>query len=115
MSIETIKSVGERNKLFPVFLKLEELNVLLVGAGKVGVEKLRALIANNENTQLTVVSEKFDIEMDQLIQYYPNINKVEKRFDASDLVGIDIVIVAVDRASNSTAIASMVKDAGLLV
>lgn len=115
MSIETIKSVGERNKLFPVFLKLEELNVLLVGAGKVGVEKLRALIANNENTQLTVVSEKFDIEMAQLIQYYPNINKVEKRFDASDLVGIDIVIVAVDRASNSTAIASMVKDAGLLV
>ena len=30
----------DTNNLFPVFLKLEEMNVLLVGAGNVGIEKL---------------------------------------------------------------------------
>ena len=29
---------ADKNRLFPVFLKLEELEVLLVGAGKVGLE-----------------------------------------------------------------------------
>ena len=38
------------NHLFPVFLKLEELRVLLVGAGKVGLEKLTSLLTNSPST-----------------------------------------------------------------
>jgi precorrin-2 dehydrogenase/sirohydrochlorin ferrochelatase len=30
----------ERNELYPVFLKLNNLNVLIVGGGNVGLEKL---------------------------------------------------------------------------
>jgi precorrin-2 dehydrogenase / sirohydrochlorin ferrochelatase len=30
----------ERNELYPVFLKLHQLNVLIVGGGNVGLEKL---------------------------------------------------------------------------
>ena len=37
---------NHKNTLFPVFLKLEEMHVLLVGAGNVGLEKLHALLAN---------------------------------------------------------------------
>jgi hypothetical protein len=35
------------------FLKLEELSVLLVGAGKVGLEKLTSLLTNSPSTPCT--------------------------------------------------------------
>ena len=34
----------DSNNLFPVFLKLEELDTLIVGGGNVGLEKLNALL-----------------------------------------------------------------------
>ncbi|HET7897664.1 MAG TPA: NAD(P)-dependent oxidoreductase, partial [Flavisolibacter sp.] len=40
---ETKEPNDTTNRLFPVFLKLETLHVLVVGAGKVGLEKLNAL------------------------------------------------------------------------
>src|SRR4051812_22880799 len=47
---------GGINKLFPVFLKLEQLHVLLIGAGNVGLEKLQALMNNAPATKIRVVA-----------------------------------------------------------
>ena len=46
----------DTNNLFPVFLKLEELNVLLIGAGNVGIEKLASIIANSPLTPVRIVA-----------------------------------------------------------
>ena len=46
----------DKNRLFPVFLKLEELEVLLVGGGKVGLEKLTAVLHNAPSTSVTIVA-----------------------------------------------------------
>ena len=46
----------DKNRLFPVFLKLEELEVLLVGGGKVGLEKLTAVLHNAPATSVTIVA-----------------------------------------------------------
>ena len=35
------------NDLFPIFLKLEHLNTLVVGGGNVGLEKISALLRNS--------------------------------------------------------------------
>jgi hypothetical protein len=35
------------NNLFPVFLKLENLRLLIVGGGYVGMEKLRTVLQNS--------------------------------------------------------------------
>ena len=37
----------ERNNLFPIFLKLRNIDTLLIGAGNVGLEKLEALLKND--------------------------------------------------------------------
>ena len=42
------------NELFPVFLKLNQLHILLVGAGNVGLEKLTAILSNSPQTRVTV-------------------------------------------------------------
>ena len=49
-------TIKESNKLFPVFLKLEELHVLLVGAGNVGLEKLQAILNNAPATSITIIA-----------------------------------------------------------
>jgi siroheme synthase (precorrin-2 oxidase/ferrochelatase) len=36
-----------KNNLFPVFLKLEELRLLIVGAGEIGYEKLNTVLSNS--------------------------------------------------------------------
>ena len=47
--------IEEGNKLFPVFLKLETLRLLIIGGGNVALEKLNAVIANSPATNIHVV------------------------------------------------------------
>jgi hypothetical protein len=49
----------DQNPLFPAFLKLENLRVLLVGGGNVGLEKLTAILRSSPKAQATIVSLTF--------------------------------------------------------
>jgi precorrin-2 dehydrogenase/sirohydrochlorin ferrochelatase len=85
-----------KNRLFPVFLKLEELNVLLVGGGNVGLEKLSAMLNNSPDSTVTVVADMFRDEIIEYVKDYPKVTLVERRFDFNDLNGRDLVILATD-------------------
>jgi precorrin-2 dehydrogenase/sirohydrochlorin ferrochelatase len=49
----------ERNELYPIFLKVSQLNVLIVGGGKVGLEKLTFLLKSSPKAQVQMVSITF--------------------------------------------------------
>jgi len=66
----------DTNKLFPIFLKLEELNVLVVGGGKVGLEKLNAIINNSPATRITIVAGNILEKIKKLAQKYPKRKKL---------------------------------------
>jgi precorrin-2 dehydrogenase/sirohydrochlorin ferrochelatase len=85
------------NQLFPVFLKLEHLQTLLVGGGNVGLEKLSALLANSPNASVTVVADYFLEETKLLAASAPYVRLVERKFMMSDLDGKDIAILATDQ------------------
>lgn len=108
---------GEReaNNLFPVFLKLEELHVLLVGAGKVGLEKLKALLQNSPATRISVVAAEVLEELRVFAEDYPLVSIEERPFDISDVDDKDIVIVAVDDRATSQAIRLLAKEKKILV
>ncbi|WP_045688189.1 TSUP family transporter [Hymenobacter sp. AT01-02] len=82
------------NRLFPVFLKLEQLHVLLVGGGVVGFEKLSAMLANSPATAVTVVATYFSPELKVLAERHPAVQLREQAYQTTDLVGHDIVVVA---------------------
>ena len=103
------------NFLFPVFLKLESLSVLVVGAGKVGHEKLSALIHNAPLTTVRVVSSHVSEEVKQMVEGLSNITVVEKPFEVADLDGVSIVIVAINDHSVSQHIRDEAKAKGKLV
>lgn len=86
----------EGNLLFPVFLKLEELNLLIVGGGNVGLEKLSAVLRNSPATPVTLVSREIGEEVRTLAAQYPNVQLVERPYLTEDLDGKDIVIAATD-------------------
>ena len=49
----------ERNNLYPIFLKLSSLQVLIVGGGNVAQEKLDFILKSSPDAQVTIVSPMF--------------------------------------------------------
>ena len=85
-----------KNRLFPVFLKLEELDVLLVGGGNVGLEKLSAMLNNSPDTKVTMVADMFRDELREYVKDYPNVKLIERKFEFNDLDNRDLVILSTD-------------------
>ncbi len=49
----------ERNELYPIFLKASNINILIVGAGNVGLEKLSFLLKSSPNANVQMVAPQF--------------------------------------------------------
>jgi siroheme synthase-like protein len=82
------------NQLFPVFLKLNQLHTVVIGAGNVGLEKLTALLNNSQQASVTVVAESILPEVYEFTANYPQVKLVQKSFEPSDLDEADIVVAA---------------------
>ncbi|MFT3980582.1 MAG: bifunctional precorrin-2 dehydrogenase/sirohydrochlorin ferrochelatase [Ferruginibacter sp.] len=115
MSEKINTSQQQRNRLFPVFLKLEHLHVLLVGAGKIGLEKLSALLHNNPDTRITLVAMHISDEVKQLAAGHPSVLLLEKEYEHSDLVQADIAIIAANDKVLSSRIVAAAHERGILV
>jgi siroheme synthase-like protein len=85
----------EKNTLYPVFLKLNKLDLLIVGGGNVGLEKVSFILKNSPDAQITMVATYFLEELTHLVKNY-NVKLVEREFVKDDLEGRDIVICATD-------------------
>jgi siroheme synthase-like protein len=104
-----------QNNLFPVFLKLEQMHVLLVGAGNVGLEKLTALLGNAPAARVTIVADKVADAVRQLAAQYPLVAILEHAFTPADLDDKDIVVVAVNDKETSEYIRVLANGRKLLV
>lgn len=91
-----MQNTSLKNRLFPVFLKLEELNVLLVGGGNVGLEKLSAMLNNSPDAQITVIGTFIRPELREFVKDFPKVVLKERSFKYSDLEEKDLVILATD-------------------
>ena len=105
----------QTNTLFPVFLKLEKLQLLIVGGGFIGLEKLQAVVNNSPATNITLVGITISEDIKNLASNYPNIKLVEKAYHISDIDNKDLVIAAVNDIELATIIASDTKQKGLLI
>ena len=103
------------NLLFPVFLKLEQLSVLIVGGGKVGLEKLNAVLHNSPATKIRVVSLAVDEAIHHVVEHHPNVELFVRAFSPLDLTGADVVIIAVNDPEASEQIRNQAKEKGKLV
>lgn len=105
----------DRNNLFPVFLKLEELSTLLVGGGNVGLEKLSAILKNSPAARVTVVAGIIREPLKRLAKDHPSIKLVNRNFRSTDLRNKDLVILATDDKKLHSRIRKMTRGKNLLI
>jgi len=86
----------EQNELYPVFLKLHNLNVLIVGGGNVGLEKLSFLLKSSPNANVEVVAPDFHLEIKVLAENHPSIKLTEAKFKKKMLKKRHMVIACTD-------------------
>jgi hypothetical protein len=108
-------SSSSTNNLFPIFLKLEELNLLIVGGGLIGLEKLNAILDNSPKTKIKLVAKEINDDIKKLATEYSNLQLIEKGYEKTDLKGIDIAIAAVSDIQLSQIVKTDAKEAGILL
>ena len=84
------------NELFPIFLKLDRINTLVVGGGNVALEKVSALLRNSPTARVTMVAPMFREDTLVFLKDYAQVEILERGFELSDLEGRDLVICATD-------------------
>lgn len=117
MVLENNKNIPTEstNNLFPVFVKLEELKLLIVGGGNVGLEKLQTVLQNSPSTAITVVAPEIISPIRELTARHPNIRLLERPYHSQDLEYADIAIVAVNDRAVSETVAREARTRGILV
>lgn len=107
--------MAEGNLLFPVFLKLDKLQLLVVGGGEVGWEKTGMMFRHANNANVTVVAPEIREEIQQLAQEFPDrIQLVYKPFSEEDLEGKDLLIIATADNELNRAVHKVAKAKGVL-
>ena len=85
----------ETNELYPVFLKVAELEILIVGGGNVGLEKLTFLLKSSPSANVTMVSKAFIPEVLALAKDF-KVSLIEDAYSSPYLSGKQIVIATTD-------------------
>jgi precorrin-2 dehydrogenase/sirohydrochlorin ferrochelatase len=102
------------NNLFPIFLKLEQMNLLIVGGGYVGLEKLEAVLKNSPKTNITLVAPEISKEIRALAKSC-NTTLFLEPYDKKHLLGKNLVIVGTGIVSVSSIVHADCKEANILV
>jgi len=103
-----------KNQLYPVFLKLDQLQTLLVGGGNVGLEKLQSLLSNSPSANITVVAPLIREELKKFVSDYSHVKIVQRPFEHTDLEGKDLVILATDNPDLHKQVKSLAEEKGIL-
>ena len=104
-----------KNQLYPIFLKLDQLETLLVGAGNVGLEKLQSLLSNSPEARVTIVAPEVKDEVKQLVSQHSSCTIVQRAFEDTDLHDKDLVILATKDRKLHEYIKHLAKDEGIIV
>lgn len=82
------------NTLFPIFLKAEQLNFLIIGGGKVALEKLTFLKKSSPEAKVSLVAISILPEVEKIVSEFDNALLYCRAFSVDDLCEKHIVIAA---------------------
>ncbi len=103
------------NNLFPVFLKLEFLDTLIVGGGNVGLEKLSAILKNSPRARVTLVARSIREDIRELAKAHSTVKLEERNFKLWDLWDKDLVLLATDNRVLHESIRNFARSKRLLI
>ena len=102
-----------QNTLYPIFLKLHRLKVLIVGAGEVGYEKLSFMLKSSPDARITVVAKEVLAPVRE--QRPEGLTIIRKPFEDEDTQGYHLVIAATNFRELNEQVRAAAKANGALV
>ena len=107
----------ERNPLYPIFLKLHRLSMLIVGAGEVGYEKLFFILKSSPDAKITMVAPEVSPKIYELLAEKAGHSVViwQKKFERADLAGHDLVVAATNIRDLNHQVRDAAKSLGKLI
>ncbi|MGY6648739.1 precorrin-2 dehydrogenase/sirohydrochlorin ferrochelatase family protein [Wenyingzhuangia sp. IMCC45574] len=105
----------EKNQLYPVFLKVTALNVLVVGGGYVALEKISFMLKSSPDAKITMISPMYRDETIEKADSAANVRRVVGKYDSSMLEGKHIVIATTDVPSVNLKVYNDCKERAILV
>ncbi|KAA2223328.1 TSUP family transporter [Chryseobacterium sediminis] len=103
------------NSLYPIFLKLENLSLLIIGGGKVALEKLESILGNSPETSIKLVAKEIIPEVKALEHQYSNLTLHERSYDDHDFNDADIAVIAVNNIELASEIREKAQRKNVLV
>ncbi|MFH6986001.1 precorrin-2 dehydrogenase/sirohydrochlorin ferrochelatase family protein [Marinoscillum luteum] len=88
--------ISEGNVLFPVFLKLNQIQTVVVGGGNVGLEKVEALLKNDPKARIRIIAPLILPALQELADGSEFIEILNRKVRGGDLKGADLLILATD-------------------
>ena len=82
------------NNLYPIFLKLDAVQTLIVGGGNVGLEKVQFILRQSPDAKIKIVAKEFHSVLILLAIENKNLQLAERGFEEEDLDNIKLLIVA---------------------
>jgi siroheme synthase-like protein len=108
--------MNEQNTLYPVFLKMNKLRLLIVGGGSVAIEKLHFLLKSSPDAHVTVVAPEIDNTIIEIFAKHTyHVNIIHEKFDPVVLPHFDLVIAATNHSDVNREIYKACKSAGVLI
>ena len=104
----------ERNNLYPIFLRMHQLQTLIVGGGNVALEKLTFLLKSSPNANVVMVTPFFRDEVRAVARQF-NIPLIETSYEESFLVDKGLVIATTDNLEVNKQVYRDAKSRNLLV
>lgn len=102
------------NLLFPIFLKIDQLNILIIGGGNVGLEKLQGLLKNDAGASVRLIAKNIKQEIIELADAHPSVHLIKRAFETQDLEGTELLILATEVRSTNAEIRKLAKAKNIL-
>ncbi len=106
---------AEKNTLYPVFLKLDLQRLLIIGGGKVALEKLNSVLGNSPKVSINLVAIEISDEIKDLAQSFPNLHLEERAFQEQDFQEKNLAIIAINDVVKASEIRKIASQYNVLV
>lgn len=107
----------QTNPLYPIFLKLHQLEMLIVGAGEVGHEKMSFILKSSPNARITVVAPWVSDDVTELLESKDShhVTIIKREFQPSDIDGKDLIVAATNIKALNIEVQRLSKAKGKLI
>lgn len=83
-----------KNTLYPIFLKLNQLNLVIVGGGEIGFEKASFMLKNSPDANIKLIALHICEDIIELAKLHPNLVLHKRAFKQNDLIGVSMLVLA---------------------